>query len=161
LAIGQVNRRPIRGHGVDQRARNLITVPHKQIVYTRHVKHKLCAVCGMPHNRYRDSAHSSFCAYCHSCHAAYMRRTRPLYQEMTKEQKRKANARAYANAYQRRGKLAKMPCEKCGSPLAEKHHNDYGRPLTIRWLCRPCHLAAHRAIDPGLGLRSAIDSCNR
>jgi hypothetical protein len=38
-----------------------------------------------------------------------------------------------------------QPCEKCGQP-AERHHDDYGKPTEIRWLCRPCHTAAHTRV---------------
>lgn len=73
-----------------------------------------------------------------------MRRTRPRHADLPNDQRIKANARAYANVYESRGKLAKMPCEKCGTPDSEKHHDDYEKPLDVRWLCRACHLAEHR-----------------
>jgi hypothetical protein len=74
-----------------------------------------------------------------------MRENRPAHSELTEEQRFKSNARAYANVYQGRGKLTPEPCESCGSEEAEKHHEDYSQPLEVRWLCRPCHLAEHRA----------------
>lgn len=55
----------------------------------------------------------------------------------------KANARAYANVYQRRGKLVPKPCEVCGDE-AQKHHEDYSKPLQVMWLCRGCHVEHHR-----------------
>lgn len=82
-------------------------------------------------------------AYCNDCHAAYMRGWRPEH-PLTAEQKVKDNARAYANVYQKRGKLIPQPCEQCGSSESEKHHEDYSKPLDVRWLCRQCHLALHR-----------------
>ena len=35
-------------------------------------------------------------------------------------------------------------CERCGdsAPL-QAHHADYGRPLDVAWLCRPCHNIVH------------------
>jgi len=36
-----------------------------------------------------------------------------------------------------------QPCELCGNPLAIKHHNDYSKPLEIRFLCRRCHWKLH------------------
>ena len=45
----------------------------------------------------------------------------------------------YANVYQRRGKLLPEPCSVCHDPSAQKHHDDYGKPLLVRWLCRVCH----------------------
>ena len=39
-------------------------------------------------------------------------------------------------------------CGKCRRVVA--HHDDYARPLEIRWLCRPCHRAWHESNGPGL-----------
>lgn len=75
-----------------------------------------------------------------------MRANRPSYRRLTAEQRRRSNCRAYANVYQRRGKLIPQPCERCGAP-AQKHHEDYAQPLQVRWLCRRCHLALHRQCD--------------
>jgi len=57
--------------------------------------------------------------------------------------KSRANARSYANAYLRRGWLKKEPCGNCGNPESQMHHEDYSKPLDVRWLCRPCHMAEH------------------
>jgi hypothetical protein len=43
----------------------------------------------------------------------------------------------------RRGLIEKKPCEVCGSIDAEAHHDDYDRPLAVRWLCRAHHKALH------------------
>lgn len=72
-----------------------------------------------------------------------MRENRPKHSDLSDVERRKANCRSYANVYQRRGKLKKEPCEKCGVDHAEKHHDDYARPLDVRWMCRPCHLEHH------------------
>lgn len=39
-------------------------------------------------------------------------------------------------------------CEDCPSlgPL-HAHHDDYSQPLAVRWLCVPCHGAAHRTLN--------------
>lgn len=44
----------------------------------------------------------------------------------------------------RRGEIARQPCEVCAEPLSEAHHDDYSKPLSVRWLCKPHHLAEHR-----------------
>jgi hypothetical protein len=62
---------------------------------------------------------------------------------LTEAQRFKDNARAYANVYQRRGKLVPLPC-RCGSTEVEKHHDDYNKPLQVTWLCRACHLGEHQ-----------------
>jgi hypothetical protein len=37
-------------------------------------------------------------------------------------------------------------CEECGAPKADAHHDDYSRPLDVRWLCETCHGAEHRTV---------------
>lgn len=82
--------------------------------------------------------------YCLSCHRADMRKNRPKYGELTEQQKMKANARSYLNAYLKRGKIKKEACSVCGDQNAQAHHEDYRKPLEIIWYCRPCHLDYHR-----------------
>jgi len=72
-----------------------------------------------------------------------MRGHRPKHSEMSTEARRRATARAYVNVYQRRGRLIQQPCEVCGSPESEKHHDDYTKPLVVRWRCRRHHLDVH------------------
>jgi len=43
----------------------------------------------------------------------------------------------------RDGKLVCMPCEKCGAIKVDAHHDDYSKPLEVRWLCRKHHLEHH------------------
>lgn len=43
----------------------------------------------------------------------------------------------------RSGKLKKGPCEVCGSTCVQAHHDDYSRPLVVRWLCRRHHADLH------------------
>lgn len=56
----------------------------------------------------------------------------------------KHEARLAATAAEKRGKLKREPCKKCGWQFAEKHHPDYSRPLYVIWLCSRCHKAEHR-----------------
>lgn len=72
-----------------------------------------------------------------------MRERRPKHRDLEPEAKARANARATANVYQRRGHLTREPCQACGSMEAEKHHPDYRHPLVVEWLCRECHLTEH------------------
>ena len=43
------------------------------------------------------------------------------------------------------GKLVKPSiCEDCGAVCKPHgHHDDYGKPLTVRWLCARCHALFH------------------
>jgi hypothetical protein len=53
----------------------------------------------------------------------------------------------------RRGKIVPQPCEICGSFKQMKdgrrdvqaHHDDYSKPLEVRWLCQIHHHEWHRA----------------
>ena len=47
-------------------------------------------------------------------------------------------ARVIVGNFLRAGKIAKQPCEVCGSTNVHAHHDDYSRPLDVRWLC-PTH----------------------
>jgi hypothetical protein len=41
-------------------------------------------------------------------------------------------------------KLDRKPCEFCGNPKSDGHHDDYTKPTEIRWLCRKHHMEHHR-----------------
>lgn len=47
------------------------------------------------------------------------------------------------------GALERRPCETCGD-AADAHHDDYLKPLDVRWLCRSHHKEWHVANGPGL-----------
>ena len=46
------------------------------------------------------------------------------------------------------GRLAKNPCEICGAEKAEAHHDDYNKPLEVRWLCKTHHTEWHKNNKP-------------
>lgn len=43
----------------------------------------------------------------------------------------------------RSGKLARMPCARCGENKTHAHHHDYAKPLEVEWLCDHCHKLEH------------------
>jgi len=66
-----------------------------------------------------------------------------------------------ANGYKRRanhmvnnavrdGKLCKPgACQICGSGgRIHGHHDDYSKPLEVRWVCPACHSAIHKGLIP-------------
>lgn len=48
----------------------------------------------------------------------------------------------------RAGRLVRSPCEVCGEPKAQAHHDDYTRPLDVRWLCKAHHDEWHANNEP-------------
>ena len=56
----------------------------------------------------------------------------------------KATAHAMVNNAIKRNTLIKQPCEICGSiEHVNAHHDDYLKPLSVRWLCMSHHRAWH------------------
>lgn len=47
----------------------------------------------------------------------------------------------------RDGRLTKQPCEVCEAVKAEAHHDDYSKPLEVRWLCLKHHRQHHKEHD--------------
>jgi hypothetical protein len=60
------------------------------------------------------------------------------------------SARRKAQEAKARGRLVAHPCEDCGVMLVEMHHEDYSKPLEIRWLCRRHHRKADAALHARL-----------
>lgn len=56
-----------------------------------------------------------------------------------------------------RGVLIKGPCEVCGiteadGALIDGHHDDYSKPLDVRWLCRQHHIRLHNGGEDLFGV---------
>lgn len=43
----------------------------------------------------------------------------------------------------RDGSVKRLPCEVCGSTDSEGHHDNYSRPLDVKWLCPKHHAERH------------------
>lgn len=83
----------------------------------------------------------------------------PTYQTSEKTRAHKTVGNAVKS-----GKLEKLPCEECGDVKSEAHHDDYSKPLDVRWLCRKCHRKHHKDmvndvhyVEEGDGERGAQD----
>jgi hypothetical protein len=68
---------------------------------------------------------------------------------------RRANT-AVGNAI-RSGKLVPDFCEVCGHHRVQAHHDDYRRPLAVRWLCFKHHKEHHGQVAFGIGDRFTRD----
>jgi hypothetical protein len=76
--------------------------------------------------------------------------------KMTAEQRReyrekapeKNKARNAVNNALRMGKIAKWPCQRCGTTeRVHAHHDDYSRPFDVMWLCPAHHGERHRELN--------------
>lgn len=53
-------------------------------------------------------------------------------------------AQTMVNNALRDKRLFKESCEVCGNGDTHGHHDDYLKPLNVRWLCAACHKQWHR-----------------
>ncbi len=96
-----------------------------------------------------------YSSYCKECAAKNMREWRlkqvggvikPRKSALTPEEKKlRRDVRAITNSALRRGILVAASCDVCGTDLnIEAHHDDYSKPLDIRWLCKTHHTEHHK-----------------
>lgn len=57
---------------------------------------------------------------------------------------KKVGARQMVRAALLMGILVKQPCEVCGAPEVQAHHEDYDKPLEVNWLCVTDHKRLHK-----------------
>lgn len=113
-----------------------------------------CTICGDE----KECPTSGYCNTCKSDRAAELRaerkRLNPNFatEEKAKREQRKLKDRMYTFKVQahryvakaiRLGVLKEQPCEICGNFDVDAHHDDYTKPLEVRWLCRSCHRKHH------------------
>ena len=80
----------------------------------------------------------------------YVERNREKVKEYQKEYRKKkyGEAHHFVSHALANKKLEKKHCEVCGAEKAEAHHDDYNKPLEVRWLCRACHIEWHKNNEP-------------
>ena len=133
---------------------------------------KLCRKCGIEkatgqffrHKKNKDGLQ----AYCKKCTGERAKKYRRSSAEAMKKFRASAKGKEWIRAYKKRfrlihadkqkahqrvtwarhtGKLIPQPCEVCGATdRLEAHHDDYSKPMVVRWLCRPHHVAHHQSL---------------
>lgn len=64
--------------------------------------------------------------------------------EWAKRNPEKIKAHSKVLYHIRAGNLTPEPCEKCGDKNVHAHHDDYAKPLNVRWFCSGCHKQHHK-----------------
>lgn len=59
-------------------------------------------------------------------------------------EKVKRSARSKVRRALLRGEITVGKCERCDEKKTHAHHDDYGKPLDIRWLCPTHHQQLHK-----------------
>lgn len=134
---------------------------------------KHCNICNrdLPFDMFhiRRASHDGLCARCKDCQSVYDAarkhkpdrvaarlnyRARPssvdAFLEGSKRWREKNRLKREAHVIVgnaiRDGKLKRQPCEVCSDLKVDAHHDDYSKPLAVRWLCIACHAAHHNRI---------------
>lgn len=113
----------------------------------------LCDNCAKNAHQKRSAYDRKYRHFCSQrCYSEYRRDKLPREEQnrfgtgfSPEEQAKRRKARSDLNHYMRDKKLERQPCEVCGQK-AEAHHDDYDKPLDVRWLCFNHHRAHHKAI---------------
>ena len=66
----------------------------------------------------------------------------------------KVSAQRKAQRAKKNGILIPQPCEFCLNKEVVMHHDDYSKPLEIRWLCKIHHRKIHYGSLTNLALKS-------
>lgn len=82
-------------------------------------------------------------AICRKCNTDRVQAYREKDPEQTRLRNQAASAVWYALSV---GTLQKQPCEVCDNPDTIAHHDDYSKPLEVRWLCRRHHALLHNQL---------------
>lgn len=135
-----------KGHIVSQETRDKISKANNGNFYA------ICDYCGIKFHTQRSvfvRKKRHFC--CQECYSKYRTEIMPSEEQnafghgnSVDERKKRTQARSIWNHYVRDKHIKRKPCEVCGDPNAEAHHDDYNRPLEVRWLCFKHHREWHR-----------------
>ena len=104
--------------------------------------------------------------FCRDCHATRQREfresNREHHRELMKGYNRKTRESGYASNWKHNDRIMhpekesawhkvhlyigkRQPCEVCGAQ-ADAHHEDYYKPLEVKWLCPLHHRRLHHAV---------------
>lgn len=113
-----------------------------------------CSQCGVEKetkqfhkDRYAPKGHRTNCKTCQRTRVSkYNRSDRGKKMSVARRLRDlpKVKARDMVRIRMRHNTVLKQPCEVCGELKVEAHHDDYNKPLSVRWLCMSHHRELHR-----------------
>lgn len=122
----------------------------------------ICFVCGRMLSTGEMSRSGGSYTYCKVCHAERMCKWRATNTDSYRESLRRSNRKhkEERDAYKADKRIMhpeihrahntaqyhlkdKQPCEVCGSLDTQRHHDDYSKPLEVRWVCPLHHKGIH------------------
>jgi len=110
--------------------------------YNKKTIPRICQTCGkdfLARKAHVDGGNGRFCSK--SC--AKMGKTNPSWKNGEHATPRR-RAEDIVHRAVKNGELVRRPCETCGNTInVDGHHDDYSKPLAVRWLCRSCHMKEH------------------
>lgn len=137
-----------KGHITTQETRDKISRANDGNFHTK------CDYCGSDfHTKRRAFARQlrHFC--CVDCYSKYRKdilpkEEQPRYGSGYSQEERtvRRKARSQLNHHLRDKNISRQACEVCGV-AAEAHHDDYSKPLEVRWLCFRHHREWHKTHD--------------
>ena len=114
-----------------------------------------CSHCGSTEHLIKNGGVKERKAFiCRKCNTVRMKKYRKSNKKRICDISRRSVLKFYYKQYARlkvswalkSGKLKKpkiCPCCKKHKKV-EAHHNDYSKPLKVKWLCRQCHADKHK-----------------
>lgn len=113
---------------------------HKQMADGHLNKCKECAKKDVHHHRHESPSRERILAYDRERGNRQSKEYRDEYKE---KYPKKYKAHCMVNNAIRGKRLYKEPCEICGNIETHGHHDDYAKPLNVRWLCAEHHHQWH------------------
>ena len=137
-----------KGHVVSAETRAKISKANDGNVFAK------CDYCGKEYHTKKSALERRKRHFCsRHCYSRYRAEMLPKEEQHAygtgysmEERHKRAKARSAFNHFMRDNHLDRQPCEVCGAP-AEAHHDDYNKPLEVRWLCFKHHREWHKIHD--------------
>lgn len=115
----------------------------------------VCDYCGKKYHTRKSAFQKRKRHFCsRECYSKYRSEILPREEQhrygkgySQEERAKRKKAREIFNHYVRDKHIEKQPCEVCGKSETEAHHDNYDKPLVVRWLCFDCHRRWHKEND--------------